>query len=257
MGRNKQTEVCFTCVKIMKIHVLAGDALADDFKQADIKGETIVCRECFVEGDVNAASLNEFWQIRAKFITSNYDEKEEKYFQNSVGEFERLRNLATSETEVNLWFEYDLFCQVNLWFCLYLLRESNAEIFRVAPVCRRDDEIWEGFGGLESDVLERCFADRVKFNDADILLGANLWRAYQFADFETLEKLSETNSACFPYLREVCRAAIEKNSRPKEILQGIIANGTTDFAEIFPEFSAQAGVYGFGDAQVQRILAQI
>lgn len=241
----------------MKIHVLAGDAIADNFKQADINGETIVCRECLVEGDVNAASLKEFWQIRSKFITNNYGEKEEKYFQNSVGEFEKLRTLATSETEVNLWFEYDLFCQVNLWFCLYLLKESKAKIFRVAPILRQGDEIWKGFGGLETEVLEKCFAERVKFNDAEILLGANLWKAYQIADFETLDKLSETKSSCFPYLREVCRAEIAKNSLPGRVLRGIMAAGKTDFAEIFTEFTTQAGVYGFGDLQIKRLMSEI
>ena len=120
----------------MKIHVLAGDALAESFKNCAIEGEIIVCRECLVEGDVKAASLEEFWQTRAAFITNNYGEKEEEYFQNSVSEFEKLKALATSDTEVNLWFEFELFCQVNLWFCLYLLQESKAKIFRVAPIVR-------------------------------------------------------------------------------------------------------------------------
>jgi hypothetical protein len=41
------------------------------------------------------------------------------------------------------------------------------------------------------------------------------------------------------------------------VLQEIISNGKTDFAaEIFPAFTAAAGVYGFGDSQVKRILAE-
>ncbi len=241
----------------MKLHVLAGDALAESFENCNIEGEMIVCRECLVVGDVKAASLEEFWQIRAKFITNNYGEKEENYYQYSAGEFEKLRTLATSETEVNLWFEYDLFCQVNLWFCLYLLQESKAKIFRVLPVVRQSDQIWKGFGGLDKETLEKCFAERAEFNEAEILRGANLWKAYQIADFETLEKLSETKSACFPYLQEVCRAEIEKASVPAKILQRIMATGKTDFTEIFTEFTTQAGVYGFGDTQVKRILSEI
>ncbi len=241
----------------MKIHVLAGDALAENFKNGAIDGEIIVCRECLVEGNLKAASLEDFWETRAEFITESYGASKADYFSGVVGEFERLKNLASVRAEVNLWFEYELFCQVNLWFCLYNLRESDAKLFRVAPVVRKSEEIWKGFGKLGTEDLEKCFARRVEFTEEEISLGANLWNAYQNADYQSLEKLSETKSACFPYLKEVCRAEIEKNSRPKEILQGIIANGKSDFAEIFPEFSNQAGVYGFGDAQVKRIMSEI
>ena len=241
----------------MKVHVLAGDALAGDFKDCAIEGETVVCRECLVEGAVDAANLEDFWQVRACFITEFYGENEAEYFLRVVSEFEKLQNLAKPGAEINLWFEYELFCQVNLWFCLYFLRESEAKIYRVAPVVRKETEIWKGFGRLDTEDLEKCFAKRVEFSEKDIQLGADLWKAYQNADYERLEKLSETESKSFPYLKDVCRAEIEKNSRPRKISQGIIETGKTDFAEIFSEFSVQAGVYGFGDSQVQRILAEI
>jgi len=241
----------------MKVHVLAGDALAGDFNSCAIEGETIVCRECLVQGTVKAESLEEFWQIRAQVINDSYGENEAEYFQKVVSEFEKLKNLAASGAEINLWFEYELFCQVNLWFCLYFLQESEAKIYRVAPVVREKTEIWKGFGSLRGEDLEKCFAKRMEFSEKDIQLGADLWKAYQNADYETLESLSETKSECFPYLKEVCRAEIEKSVRPRKILQKIIAEGKTDFAEIFPEFTAQAGVYGFGDLQVQKILAEI
>jgi hypothetical protein len=241
----------------MKIHVLPGDALAENFKTTRIGGEIIVCRECLVEGDVKAENLEEFWQVRAGFIADSYGEEREKYFSGVAAEFEKLKSLAGKDAEVNLWFEYELFCQANMWFCLYFLRESEAKIFRVAPVVRNENDIWKGFGGLAEEDLEKCFADRVEFSEAEIRLGADLWKAFQNADYETLEKLSATESRCFPYLREVCRAEIEKGTRPRRVLEEIIAAGKTDFSEIFPEFSTLAGVYGFGDSQVKRILAGI
>ena len=61
----------------------------------------------------------------------------------------------------------------------------------------------------------------------------------------------------FPYLKQVCRAEIEKKTRPKEVLRKITADEKKDFAEIFSEFSNQAGVYGFGDSQVKRIMQEI
>lgn len=242
---------------IMKVHVLPGDALAEDFKATGIGGEIIVCRECLVEGEVRAENLEEFWQTRAAFIGDAYEAGREKYFSAVRGEFEKLENLARKGSEINLWFEYELFCQVNLWFTLYFLQASEAKIFRVAPSVRAREDVWKGFGGLSAEDLEKCFADRIEFSAVDRQLGADLWKAFQNADTAALERLSKNESPAFPYLKEVGRAEIEKASRPRQILKEIMANGKTDFAQIFPEFSARAGVYGFGDAQVKRILAEI
>jgi hypothetical protein len=238
----------------MKVHVLPGDAIAENFSKTGIEGTIVVCRECLVEGGVKAENLEEFWNARARFIGESYGEESEQYFADVRREFENLQSLARRDAEVSLWFEYELFCQVNMWFCLYLLRESEAKIYRAAPVVRGAGDIWKGFGGLGAEDLKKCFAARIEFSDADRRLGASLWEAFQNSDYEALERLSASESECFPYLKEVCRAEIEKNSRPQKILQAIIADGVTDFAEIFPEFSARAGVYGFGDSQVKRLL---
>jgi len=240
----------------MNIHVLAGDALAENFNKADVDGEVVVCRECLIEGDVKAGSLNDFWEIRADFIASVYGENKEKYFETVAGEFEKLDNLAPG-AEVNLWFEYELFCQTNMWFCLYLLRETKAEIYRVAPIAKTEVDVWKGFGGTNGEDLKNCFARRAKFEKDDRLLGANLWKAYQESDYEKLERLSQTKSECFPHLEEVCRAEIEKSVRPQKVLREIKNRGANEFREIFAEFSLLAGVYGFGDSQVERILQKL
>ncbi|MBA2735872.1 MAG: DUF1835 domain-containing protein [Pyrinomonadaceae bacterium] len=240
----------------MNMHVLAGDALAENFSKADIEGAVAVCRECLIEGDVKAENTNDFWKIRANFIKTVYGENVDKYYETVAGEFQKLSNLAPA-TQVNLWFEYELFCQTNMWFCLYLLSETKATIYRVAPFVRKNDEIWKGFGNLSKEELQKCFAQRIEFEKDDVLLGVNLWKAYQNSDYEKLEKLSATNSPCFPFLKEVCLAEIEKGFRPKNILREITGNGATDFSEIFTEFSQRTGVYGFGDAQVKRILQEI
>jgi hypothetical protein len=240
----------------MKIHVLPGDALAETFKESGIEGEIVVCRECLIEGDLKAESLDAFWRVRAAFIDGAYGDAENSYLQNVAGEFEKLARNAEGG-EVNLWFEYELFCQVNMWFCLFLLSEKETEIYRIAPIVRSEKDIWKGFGKSDAEDLRKCFGQRIKFTEADVLLGKNLWKAYQDKDFEQLEKLSRTDSECFPKLKEVCAAEIEKQTRPKKTLEKIISAGETDFGRIFEKFASVEGVYGFGDAQVKRILQEI
>jgi hypothetical protein len=73
----------------------------------------------------------------------------------------------------------------------------------------------------------------------------------------TLKKLSANASDRYPYLSEVCEAAAERDLSPVETLIAIRKEGKTDFDEIFAEFSRRAGVYGYGDLQVQDLLDRI
>jgi hypothetical protein len=206
-------------------------------------------------GDVSGSTLDQLWLSRANHIQVAYNETPEQYYTRVVSEYEKLRNLSP-DTELFLWFEYDLFCQVNMWFCLWLIHTNTAtQVYRVTPVTRAADERWKGFGGMHSQELVTCYHSPIPFTEPDITLGANLWLAYQKGDLQQLQKLSESASACFPYLPEVCAAHVERvlNQRPQKALQHIKDKGFTDFVQIFTLFSHTEGVYGFGDSQVKEI----
>ena len=144
-----------------------------------------------------------------------------------------------------------------MWFCLSLIKDAHAEIYRVAPVIKNQKDIWKGFGILGKEDLQRSFEAREKFSRKDLELGVNLWNAYQNQDFEKLEILSKTESKCFPGLEDVCKAEIEKEDRPKAVLQKIMRNGETIFGAVFQKFNETEGIYGFGDLQVKRIYDQL
>lgn len=240
----------------MKVHILPGDSLTEKFKETKIEGKIVVCRECFIDGNLQAASLDDFWRVRAKFIKETYGESDESYFETVAAEFCKLETLADG-SQINLWFEYELFCQANMWFCLWLLRDKNFEFYRVAPVVRDENDLWKGFSDLSPDDLKKCYKRRLKFTKDDIQFGKELWSAFSGRDFENMKLLSERKSDCFPYLKKVCEAAAEMKSRPKKTLEKIISDGEKDFAKIFKKFIEREGVYGFGDAQVKRILQEL
>jgi len=240
----------------MQLHVLAGDSLADEFKKTGLEGDAVICRACLIDGSLGAELLWDFWKTRASYISSVYSEPEKNYYRKVVGEF--LKLVRGDADEIYLWFEYDLFCQVNMWFILSLLAKVPLKnVFRVEPGVR--ESIWNGFGKHDAVQLRRCFEKRQRFTFDEIQLGVGLWHAYKNGDLNLLEKLSAQNSKCFPYLKEACSAEIDrkKNNRPQNTLRNILNRGKRDFSEIFQEFSASEGVYGFGDLQVKLMLNQI
>ncbi|MBK7394524.1 MAG: DUF1835 domain-containing protein [Chloracidobacterium sp.] len=237
----------------MIYHVLPGDAVAGVFKEAKIGGELIVCREVFVTGPIDAENIDEFWDERAKFILADYGEDEILYHETVADQLAKLGDL-TADNEVYLWFEYELFCSVNMWFCLWMLSQTGATIYRVEPIGLEIDNRWDGFGKFESDDLKACFEMRTKLSDADIALGSALWQAYRRKDFVQLKELAKSATDAFPYLGEVVAAAINQDVEPLKVVRAITSGGETDFGKIFAEFKKRAGVYGYGDLQVQRII---
>ena len=117
-------------------HILNGDCLAEQLRQTEIKPNYIICRECLIEGEVNSADLGHFWRLRSKFISETYKISTEEYVKTSLSEFEKI-NTMEEGAEVCLWFENDLFCQINMWFIISLLSlQPKLNIYRIFPVIK-------------------------------------------------------------------------------------------------------------------------
>ena len=106
----------------MIYHILNGDALAGSFADTKLEGEVIVFREALIDGDLGGNSLPEFWQTRTEYMQVEKNE----YYASVVNEIEKILK-APGNSEFNLWFEYDLFCQVNLWFLLSIIQNLGIE----------------------------------------------------------------------------------------------------------------------------------
>ena len=237
----------------MIYHVLPGDAQVNDFRETGIEGEVLICREALIDGDVSGDTLEEFFNNRAAFVNEFSGDQPFLYKANVASQFRRLLK-AIDRDEVNLWFEYELFCAVNMWFCLSLLHGSGADIYRVSPSHLNYDDRWNGFANTNPEILSQCFENRVKLDDSDVRLGTQLWDAFRRRDSVKLVHLTSGKHDAYPYLEEVVQAAADLDTRPAEIVGEIKREGANDLKTLFPEFRRRAGVYGFGDLQVKRLM---
>lgn len=240
----------------MTYNILNGDSLAYTFREADIPGEIVICREALIDGSLAGDTLEEFWQNRADSLEISLDE----YLSYSVSEFDKIAN-APDNSVFNLWFGYDLFCQANIWFILSLIDSLTIqkEVYMVYPTFLAEADIWKEFGRADAGDLRISFANKVRFAGEDFQLAKELWQAYKNQDLLTLAQLVGRKSVCFPYLKDAIQAHLERFavdgalSRPERVLRAILQKGETDFYKVFGEFSAQEGVYGFGDTQLKPI----
>jgi len=239
-------------------HILNGDALKSQFPPS-IKGEVIVTRECLVDGLVGGKSLEELFETRAEFIKKNYGATVVEYREKVVSEFDKIQ-IIKSGAEINLWFEDDLFCQVNFWFVLSLLQKSTKwnEIYLVRPTVHTR----YGFGGLNHEELLSIYKNRTRLTDINTL--AALWELYQKGEVEQLQQKAEELVQPYPFILSAVKAHIDRiptvdnRGRPTEALIQIMKElDTEDFGAIFQEFCKRESIYGFGDSQVKRLLDAI
>lgn len=244
------------------VHVLNGDALAERFPE-EIGGRVLIAREALVDGNVSAETPEELYRIRARFIAAAYPGySESDYREQTVPELEAIRGIPR-EAEVVLWFEDDLFCQVNLWFVAALLAEAGARerVFLVRP----RSELRHGFGGMDGEALMRAYRARRRLSgDARSDL-ARLWRLYQAGDVEGMRELAARRAEAMPFLAPAVEAHADRadgsdraEGRPERALRAIVeAEPEADFGRVFQEFRRREPIYGFGDLQVRRLLEGI
>lgn len=155
----------------MKVHILNGDCL-----QSTLQAENpIIMREMLIEGPLRAASFEAFFRQRALYLEKTYTISQEEYAQKTVTEIEKMQQIP-DHSEVNLWFDYDLFCFVNLLFIIQLLSQNKTlKLFLVRPLREPRFRIWRGFDGHRKADLSQAFSQRKKIGSSDLNLMNSLW----------------------------------------------------------------------------------
>lgn len=242
----------------MNYHILNGDALKDRFPDS-IEGQIIVARECLVDGPVQGVSPAELYATRALFLSQAYGGGDEVDYQRKVVfEFDKLKPIP-KDAAIYLWFEDDLFCQVNSWFVIYLLKVFNigAPIHWVRPT----STLRYGFGGMDREALQAAFMAAQPMEDADLSLWQELWPLYQQMDMERITLIGRQLETRFPFLPAAIRAQADRLPKPgqqgrpiRALLQIMDELKTQDFGPVFKAFCERESIYGFGDMQVKRLL---
>lgn len=243
-----------------EFHILNGDALKEQFPDS-LKGELVVARECLVDGDVSANSLEELFEIRTSYLSETYSSENDFYRNEVIPEFRKIISLP-EHSVINLWFEDDLFCQVNLWFVSHLIHNfiTPSQVFLVRP----HTDIRFGFGGLNSDGLENTFKSKVGLSDDDLKLFSTLWELYQNQNHTQILSIATKHSKEFSFLKDAAKANLERfpndgsPGRHEQTLLDIMKEkGSDEFGPVFREFHKRESIYGFGDLQVKRLFDEL
>lgn len=234
------------------IHILTGDALGEQFPK-NLAGQRIIARECLIDGPVHVPTLQEFYDQRAHFLATTYKAcTPEEYATGSKGEFEKIRQLPP-KAEIHLWFEDDLFCQVNAWFVCSLLSQTpgRSSVYLVRP----DTLSPYGFGAYTPAQLLDLYQNKTALSPED---WAPLWTAYAAGDHQALQYAADALPSAFQFVHNAVTAYKSQPDLPLLTLKSIVKElNTKSLGPVFQEFQKRLPIYGYGDLQVARLLNEI
>ena len=242
------------------LHITNGDSTTDYLKSLKFQGEFITWREMLCEGktsiDVGSES---FWKTRFDFLKTSYKVTKKTFIDFTLKEYRSLCQ-TKGQKEIVLWFEYDLFCQINMIAIIsWLKRYRKGE--KITLVCSGDAEGNNkrlGLGELSQEQIHQHFENRVELSVDDIEYADYIWQLYCSDCPLRLETVYKFNPMSpFVYLSEAIDLHLKRfpsienglNNVENYILQIASETKPTSKHELIGNLLKNQGDFGFGDSQ--------
>jgi len=186
------------------LHVLNGDSTAQIMERSSISGDIMVWREMLCEGPLQKeVGSDKFWMSRYSFFKSELGVSKLEYYDRTIKEIIKIEDIANYK-EVVLWFEYDLFCQINLLaVCAYLLKYYRKDV-KISLVCTgREDgkKSLQTLSDYSSVEYQKLLDKRVTLSRNNLLFAEESWNLYVENDREKLQAFDFNKSLKFRYLQ--------------------------------------------------------
>lgn len=249
------------------LHITNGDSFTDVLKSLPLKGDIITWREMLCEGKTlcNVGSES-FWKTRFDFLNKHYKVSKSWFVEKTLKEYRSLCN-HKQQDQIVLWFEYDLFCQVNMLAVLSWLKthRRHAEISLVCSGKEDETDRLYGLGELNQEQLLKLYENRVTLTQDDIEYADYVWQLYCSDNPMRLENLGSFEDFQFTYLSEAVKAHLKRfptirnglNEVENTVLQLANREGASSQRELVGKILRNQGRYGFGDTQYERVLQKM
>ncbi len=251
------------------LHILNGDSTVNTFTKTEISGDIIVWREMLCEGAItDEIGSDVFWKSRYDFFENELEVGKLDYFDKTIKELVKLEELSNYK-EVVLWFEYDLFCQVNLIAaCSYLVKSFRKDInyFLICTGKEKGKDQLQTLSDYSPDEYKTLYKNKVKLTKNNLLFAEDCWNLYVENNLEKLKRYDFSKSSKFEYLQMAIDQHIQRfpnknglNQIEIKILE-LINSGLTDKNKIVRQlliWQQKETVYGFGDMQYFRTLKKL
>jgi len=236
------------------LHVANGTSTTLTIEAAGIPGSCSIWADPLHEGPVPGGLNDEqLLDVRARYLGGSADPV------NDLREWRAAVERHDSYDELVLWYEHDLFCQLNLIQLLTWIREHLPATTPVTLVCigsfpGRPD--FKGLGELEPGELASLLDTRQPVGDPQYALAARAWQAFRDPTPEALDHVRQGSTSAMPYLAAAVTRFLQEYPWTSDGLSRTerrlfeLADDEISLAEAFPRMHEGEHAYYISDSSL-------
>jgi len=249
------------------LHVTNGDSVAVPLSQTTLGDEAFAWRDAYHEGPVRSGERSRLIDARAAFLSSCGWGDENTIRDELLARDARFIAALREGREIVLWFEHDLYDQLQLVDVLALAGETGfdpeqLELIEVGAFAGRPG--FRGLGELDVAELESLWPQRRAVTDEDTAGAQRAWEAVRRADPRGLVEVRLDPPPSRPFLAAALGRLLEELpdvndglSRTERQVLELLAEGPLLTGALFVASQDREDAPFHGDAWILRTLAEL
>ena len=236
------------------LHVTNGESAGNTLRQTGLGGAVLSWQDVLHEGPVPALPPAELRAVRARFL-SECGWGSERSLLDSFERRDRLfEHALEAQTRVVLWFEPDVYDQLQLLQALALAGDAELELIQAD----------EDLGPLHANELEALWPTRRPVTEGMRALARDAWDAFCAPEPAGLVQLLECDTAALPHLGSALRRLLEElpdaetglTRTERQLLEPLL-DGPKRPPELYLASQAREEAIFLGDAWAWKRLAEL
>jgi hypothetical protein len=247
------------------LHVANGTSVTDTLALTGIPGRRSIWADPLHEGPVpGGLTDDELVDVRTRFLLGTDAPGEDRW--NDLRRWREVLDDHASFDELVLWFEHDLFDQLNLIQLLSYLRLRPPFGRTVSLICINSfpgHPDFHGLGELPAEELASLFETRHSVMDAEYALAERAWQAFREPTPESLDEFRRSDTSALPYLARALERFLEDYpstrdglSRTERRLLSVAEEGLP-FAHAFRRMHHGEDAYYIGDESFMTLIEEL
>src|SRR5690606_26423449 len=249
------------------LHITNGDGFTEVLKTLDIPGDIITWREMLCEGKTTHEVGSEtFWRQRYEYLNRAYKVTKDTFINKTLKEYRNLCNQKSQE-DIVLWFNKDLFCQINMVAVLSWIKKNrtNANIYFIGSVTENETQPTAPLSTLDKTTLEGLIENKLLLNKDDIEFGDYSWQLYCENRPIRLQSAIKQNNSQQQYLTKVIQTQLHRypslknglNELENKMLTKALQQQIKNKDLLVEAMLEDPGYYGYGDMQYYKIASKL
>ncbi|HYM23789.1 MAG TPA: hypothetical protein VEU08_11280 [Vicinamibacterales bacterium] len=245
------------------LHVANGHSVTGTIKQAGIPGRRSIWGDPLHEGPVPDVGDDELVEIRRQYLSSGVD------VDPAIDLRVWRRTIAALDyDELVLWYEYDLFDQLNLVHLLSWIRGSLPADVPVSLICIDafpGHPNFKGLGELTPAELAPLIDTRQRVSADMYALAERAWHAFRQPSPEPIDRLRRGDTRAMPFLAAALERLLQDypwtddglSRTERQLLRIVAADGPVVAFHAFLGLHEDADVYHVTDSALASLVGEL